>query len=244
MGSQIGSTEVRQQTQQLARAELLWLLRDLLTPESAQSTARLTAFCEADSEVVEVAGLASTDFPTPLAAQLLYVVRQMLAVPTEERTAELLTWADAATGLDLCECAYIRRDRGAILGDIAGFYCAFGLQSVGDDLRPDQLTRELEFLGLLHVLHARALGEQATEGAEVTAQAAADFWQDHLGAWCALPAGRAEILPVPVWLHQALAVIAAVCAALAAASGWQPPAAVDGGAVDAEEPLALACGLA
>ena len=105
---------------------------------------------------------------------------------------------------------------------------------VGLDRRPDQLASELEFLGLLLVLAVRAEQDGLAEAMAVTQAAAADFWNDHLGAWCALPAARAHILPAPVWLRATLDATALACAGLAAALGWTAPAHDDAGEGDSD----------
>lgn len=85
------------------------------------------------------------------------------------------------------EAAYIRRDKGALLGDISGFYRAFGIElrpGVGE--RPDHLVSELEYLGLCLVMLGNAILEppsETAEAADTTWLALRSFADDHLGAW-------------------------------------------------------------
>lgn len=75
------------------------------------------------------------------------------------------------------------------LGDIAGFYRAFGLapRAKAND-RPDALGFELEFM---HALAAKEEALAGTEGADVTRDAAAKFLRDHLLRW--IPAFTARL---------------------------------------------------
>ncbi|MBM4342400.1 MAG: molecular chaperone TorD family protein [Deltaproteobacteria bacterium] len=232
-------------TQILARADLLFAVRDLVSPPSPASRDKLEDLAAEAGELVAAAGLddAAPASGLPLSESLAQAAQDALAQPDGERAAELLTWSAAATGLDLCECAYVRRDRGAILGDIAGFYAAFGVRTVGAETRPDELVRELEFLALLHMLRMRARGEGDVDAESVVAEAADDFWTEHLGAWVALPAARGDILPVPTWLNATLHAVRQVCAAVAMSSGWSPPSWDDQGEGDGVAPDDVGCAI-
>ncbi|MCO5165838.1 MAG: molecular chaperone TorD family protein [Planctomycetes bacterium] len=142
------------------------------------------------------------------------------------------------------EAGFVRRDKGHILGDIAGFYRAFGVQLREDAAeRPDHLVAELEFLALLLVMLARAEGEQAA----VTRAAARAFGEDHLGEW--LPGFTVHLAATtrePAYAHLARA-LAGAWGAVAAALGLDEPprrlpAAGTGAGAEAGEPFE--CGLA
>lgn len=214
-------------TQRLGWAEMLWLLRDLTAPPTAQSEATLV---ERAARIEEWA--AAIPLATAAATALQAAALAALAAGEATRTSDLVTWDGAATGLDLCECAYVRRDRGTLLGDIAGFYKAFGVVQAGLDRRPDQLSSELEFLGLLLLLSVRAEEEGNMEALGITVEAAADFWLDHLSPWCALPAARAHILPAPEWLRATLDAVALLGGELATAMQWPAPSSNDAGEGD------------
>ncbi|MBI3270110.1 MAG: molecular chaperone TorD family protein [Planctomycetes bacterium] len=70
------------------------------------------------------------------------------------------------------------------LGDISGFYSAFGVKvsSAAAD-RVDAVHLELEFLYFLCVKEAMARGEGLAEQAETCRAAQARFLSDHLGRW-------------------------------------------------------------
>ena len=76
------------------------------------------------------------------------------------------------------------------LGDIAGFYRAFGLE-VSDEARerPDHLSLELEFMGFLIYKEASARQAQEEEKVEVCRDAQRKFLEEHLGRWAPLFAG-------------------------------------------------------
>lgn len=209
----------------LARTDVWFLLRDL-TGGAADPT---ETGCVALTELITAAAL-----DPACKSDLETACHERGAVSRQDRNADLATWADAATGFDLHECAYVRRDRGHILGDIAGFYRAFGVASeAAGNRRPDQLAAELEFLGLLSALQARARIDGDREAADLVRAGAAAFWTDHLACWIALPAARADYLPCPRWIKAGTRAIATVAAALAQVEGWPAPASDDQGEVDA-----------
>jgi TorA maturation chaperone TorD len=185
--------------QTLAQADLLLLLsRHLLEPTQANRD-YLRVGAEDLRELLEAAG----------APHLLEPWERL-----QRAMAELdpETWLHEHTRLfearQLCpatETAYIRRDKGALLPDIAGFYAAFGLtpdQDSGEKL--DHLTAELEFVAMLLVMAVRAQGLAQTEDAEVTLAALRSFSDDHLGEW--LPgfcARLGDVTTQPLYRHLA-----------------------------------------
>lgn len=85
------------------------------------------------------------------------------------------------------EAGFVRRDKGAILGDIAGFYHAFGFRLADDCTeRVDHLVCELEFVAMLLVLLAQAEESGHAEKAAITRDALRAFAFAHPGEW--LPA--------------------------------------------------------
>jgi len=73
------------------------------------------------------------------------------------------------------------------LGDIAGFYRAFGLEM--SDLareRPDHISVELEYMSFLAFKEAYALKHHGAEQAEVCREAQRAFLREHLGRWAPL----------------------------------------------------------
>ncbi len=107
------------------------------------------------------------------------------------------------------ETIFVRRDKGAVLADIAGFYHAFGFE-ITEEFREkhDHLLAELQFTAMLLVLLARALEDGRAEPAEVTRAALRSFLEDHLGVWLGAFAERLEgvsELPYFVAVSRALA---------------------------------------
>ncbi len=76
------------------------------------------------------------------------------------------------------------------LGDIRGFYEAFGVRPRPGGERPDHVACELEFLGLLALKEASAIAAGAADHRDVTRAAAASFITDHAGRWIVALAGR------------------------------------------------------
>ena len=70
------------------------------------------------------------------------------------------------------------------MADIAGFYRAFGFD-VGGAIRerPDHLAAELEFMHILALKEAYALGNGQSENAEICIDAQRKFLRDHLARW-------------------------------------------------------------
>lgn len=78
----------------------------------------------------------------------------------------------------------------AMLADIAGFYAAFGLADPRDRVdAEDHIAAELEFMSVLALKEAFALGEGHADGLEVTRRAEASYLDDHLGRWAGAFAG-------------------------------------------------------
>jgi DMSO reductase family type II enzyme chaperone len=78
-----------------------------------------------------------------------------------------------------------------ILGDIAGFYRAFGLE-VSDETkeRPDHLSIELEFMSTLTHKEAHALAQGWEERVGMCREAQVTFIDEHIGRWVPLFAKR------------------------------------------------------
>jgi TorA maturation chaperone TorD len=67
------------------------------------------------------------------------------------------------------------------MGDVAGFYRAFGMGFTGD--RPDHISMELEFMRLLAMKEAKALMDGSPENAQICVSAQREFLRCHLGRW-------------------------------------------------------------
>lgn len=85
------------------------------------------------------------------------------------------------------ETGYIRRDKGAIIADICGFYRAFGLEPrEGAGEKADHLVSELEFVGALLVMMGKAEAVADADRVAVVQSAIRSFLADHLGEWIGL----------------------------------------------------------
>jgi len=70
------------------------------------------------------------------------------------------------------------------MADVAGFYRAFGFEEADAAReRPDHIAVELEFMHVLAIKEAVALGHGWIEQVEVCRDAQAQFLRDHLGRW-------------------------------------------------------------
>lgn len=118
--------------------------------------------------------------------------------------AEYYRLFEGSIACPINEAAYIRRDKGALLADISGFYLAFGLahaKETGE--RPDHLRCELEFVAMLLVMLAKA-EQSAREDQEVTLGALQSFLADHLGEWLESFCARMEsTTSLPLYAHLA-----------------------------------------
>ena len=81
------------------------------------------------------------------------------------------------------EGSYQRIERGAVVGDVAGYYKAFDLDTIDHSGPPDSLWNELAFLCWLSLKEAYAIENDLEEALAVTRNAMAEFLQDHLGRW-------------------------------------------------------------
>lgn len=81
------------------------------------------------------------------------------------------------------EGSYQRIERGAVVGDVAGYYAAFELETADKSGPPDSLWNELAFLAWLSVKEGYALQQGWEEPLAVTREAGKRFIQDHLGRW-------------------------------------------------------------
>ncbi len=92
-----------------------------------------------------------------------------------------------------CESDYLREaagNKGVVLGDIAGFYHAFGFEQTAE-LRevPDHVSIELSFLSFLALKESYALHRGATAQAELCRDAEYKFLAEHLDRWLSLFTG-------------------------------------------------------
>lgn len=163
----------------LAQADLLLLLARLFSrPGADRSVFEVPP--EVCRELLKAAGMEEV---SPGAAALIEGLR-------EARTLDLETWKSEHTrlfeGAGTCpmnETIFVRRDKGAILADIAGFYRGFGWEASVAGEKLDYLVTELEFTAVLLITTARAAGKEDAVGVDITGGALQKFLADHLGEW-------------------------------------------------------------
>ncbi|MBD3161208.1 MAG: hypothetical protein GF346_03370 [Candidatus Eisenbacteria bacterium] len=181
-------------TDLLAHADLLLWAVEGLRPEGPAAPRPATV--EELDELARRTGIAES-WP----GKSLKALRDRFALLLPEiRAAERTRLFEADPVCPINETAYIRRDKGAILADLIGFYTAFGHRPKTDTgEKPDHLLIEIEFVAVLLALLARAIAAEETDNAAVTARALSSFSRDHLGDWigpfCARLALTAEGTP-------------------------------------------------
>ena len=162
----------------LAQADVLLWLAGWLRPAAASE---LLVGESALRGAVQAAGL---DRSTELGQAMWSVHEAAANTEAQALKIEHHRLFDAGMACAVNESAYVRRDKGAILGDICGFYRAFGFEAgAATSEKPDHLGCELEFVALLLCLLARARERGEAEPCQVTEQALASFCAEHVDVW-------------------------------------------------------------
>jgi TorA maturation chaperone TorD len=169
---------MKRQIRLLAQADLLLLIADLFRPP--EKIRHFLGNLEASNltMLIKATGLAQ---PTRLSEQLHTAITIAGQANQDEWSGCYRLLFDGSIICPVNEAGYIRRDKGAIIGDVCGFYKAFGwtaVEKTGE--RPDHLLVELEFAAMLLVMSARA---ESREQAEVAESALASFTRHHLSDW-------------------------------------------------------------
>ena len=201
----------------LAHADVLLLIADLLGHPAADLTWPQAA------TLLDAAGWSDPGHACVIAWRRL--VDALRDTPAEDRCVEHHRLFEGATACPPNQTAYVRRDKGAILGDLCGFYRAFSLTSQsGDGEKPDHVVTQLQFLALLLVMGADAGPQRSDEQRQIAIDAAQAFADEHLSPWLSdfgAHLDRTTALP----LYRAMAeVIAQTWSTLADAHGWTLPA--------------------
>lgn len=118
----------------------------------------------------------------PTLEEALIEVHQLgQATHTDAWNDEYWRLFDGSQACPLNQASYIRRDKGTILGDLAGFYAAFGWKrNPASGERPDHLITQLEFIGMLLAMSAQTANNQQRE---VVHDALAEFAKLHMHDW-------------------------------------------------------------
>jgi TorA maturation chaperone TorD len=162
----------------LAQADLLFLLAGRLRSGHGNDDPAEGAAMSDLRRLEEASGLDNGG------ASLDDMERARRAVPEEQLRTEHCRLFEGAVLCPPNETAYVRRDKGTILADLAGFHRAFGFEhdeQVGE--KRDHIISEIQFVGLLLVMFARARSSDLREEEKVTYDALAAFAGDHLGTW-------------------------------------------------------------
>ncbi len=109
------------------------------------------------------------------------------------------------------EGSYHRQERGPVMGDVAAFYKAFGLETALESGPPDAMHKELAFMSWVSLKEAYALENGLIEEAKICQDAAKNFLSDHLGRWTgAFFVRLVDATDNPVWVRAAELMIGAV----------------------------------
>lgn len=227
----------------LAQADLLLLAADLLhRPDQIAAGA---VDIDADTLETLLAGAGWSDRPALRGA--------IGAAITEACQVEHVTWAaeharlfDAETLCPANESAFVRRDKGAILADLAGFYAAFGFEhEQASAEKCDHLRTQLHFAAVLLVMLDRSRRQGDDDAAEVVAAALVKFHADHAGLWLGMFCDQLEATTTLALYAQVAEVLRRIWQAVG--ESHDLPAAVVEGAVEAYEPTTATpyeCGMA
>ncbi len=172
---------MNRQIRMLAQADLLLLIADMFrAPENIKHS--LDTLEKSNLRMlIEATGLKTE---SELTDQLDTTIEVARHANKEEWAGCYRMLFDSSMDCPVNEAGYIRRDKGSIIGDVCGFYNAFGWTAANNSgERPDHLLVELEFAAMLMVMSARAETRGKSELAE---KALADFTRLHMSDW--LPA--------------------------------------------------------
>lgn len=200
-----------------ARSDLLLLLAGLLREPPVDTGADAAAWID----ILTACGLAEPRELVDAAMQ----VQHGLAQP--DALLEYHRLFSGGVACPINECGYVRRDKGAVLGDIGGFHRAFGVQVAPDcHERADHLASELQFLALTLLKLGHALGEEAWDAAALCADAGNAFVGDHLGEWIEAFGERLAFTAESAAYQDLARFLLELWPRLRSAAGWPPPSAV------------------
>lgn len=188
----------------LARADLILLAASLLRPPAGLDRNHWSDARDALDDLIATADVHAPDLRSALHDALTSSIELAPGLHSAE-------YHRLFEGKLLCppnQTAYVRRDKGAVLADICGFYHAFGFDFRSETAeKPDHVVTELEFCGVLLAMIAAAPDE---DRATIAAEALAGFADCHLGEWLAWFAARlAAVSQVDFYSAAAGAVMAA-----------------------------------
>jgi TorA maturation chaperone TorD len=166
----------------LAQADLIFLLGGAFVPPLNNQDWQYSDVSTSDVESL----VARSELPNEieLKKSLNNWIAALQTISRGEHSNEYHRLFEGGMICPLNETAYVRRDKGAIIGDACGFYRAFGWEPrLGTGEKPDHLVFELQFFGVLLTMLAQADFESAAERSEIVRNAIRKFGGDHLGDW-------------------------------------------------------------
>jgi TorA-specific chaperone len=203
----------------LARADLLLAAAGALAPPESGALERTAALADEGAALAAAAGA-----DPALGVALEALAEAARATPPDAAAGEYRRLFDTATACPIHEAGWVRRDKGAILGDVAAFQRAFGVAPRPDSgERPDHIVAELELAAVLLVLRARADLEGRGEDAATCARALRSFAGEHLGDWLPAFAARLAEATALVYYERLAEALERAWASVAAAEGLAPP---------------------
>lgn len=166
----------------LAQADLLFFLAHVFTVDRGVADARTADVSTLELvQLIKRTGFADAGAIARDAAAWMAAQAECSATANADEHHRLF---EGATVCPLNETAYVRRDKGAIIGDLCGFYRAFGWtprNHIGE--KPDHLVFELQFLAVLLTMLAQTQLRGSQEQRELTLDAIRKFGGDHFGDW-------------------------------------------------------------
>ena len=201
----------------LALADALLLAAEMLGRPSDWAGSRLEIDSRSIAELERACGLASS---ARHAGALSAAFAAWSAVHEAEAQTNHDRLFDGRLSCPPNETTYIRRDKGVILADIAGFYHAFGFElseSFGE--KHDHIRAELQFAAMLLVMSGRERAAGDEDRREIAASALRSFLDDHLLCWCESFAERLETSAELEFHARVATLVKALSEALRAVSG-------------------------
>lgn len=165
--------------------------------------------------LIDATGLKSK---TKLVDQLYTAVKLARQANKDEWAGCYRLLFDSSMACPVNEAGYIRRDKGSIIGDLCGFYRAFGWTAAATTgERPDHLLVELEFAAMLLVMSAQA---ETPDQSDITETALADFTRHHLSDWLLVFGDQLKLSTTFPLLVEAANLLAVVWPALVKWHDW------------------------
>ncbi|RKZ47961.1 MAG: hypothetical protein DRR16_09660 [Candidatus Parabeggiatoa sp. nov. 3] len=162
----------------LAQADLLLLIAQILAHPSTDIQSLLEQEVTDIQELLQHSGLPERE---NLATVFQDIRQQAQTLNLDIWVAEYNRLFEGNVACPINESGFIRRDKGAILADIAGFYTAFGFELSNEaSEKADHLIGELEFIAMLLVLLAQVSDQEIKRTIH---DALGAFSFDHLGEW-------------------------------------------------------------